>query len=217
MRMRSFALLLFCVATASAETLANKAEWQACAKSNGTACGYCTNGRAGPRTCLQLDSLGLTGPIPPADLARMTGLTKLSLGGNCLTGTIPKEIGALTNLIELSLSSQLDPRTFQPTLTGPMPREIGLLTKLIHLTLEGNALTGLIPGEYGSLTKLTIFDVQSNLIIGAESGICGIVGNSWPVPTRCNINSNKAWTNGALCPACLNTGSCKPPVACTES
>ena len=54
-----------------------------------------------------------------------------------LTDSIPSEIGNLTNLTTLWLSSN--------ELTGSIPAEIGNLTNLVTLTLFDNQLTGEIP------------------------------------------------------------------------
>ena len=61
------------------------------------------------------------------------------LNSNQLTGSIPPEIGNLTNLTHLYLRDN--------QLTGIIPPEIGNLTNLILLSLINNQLTGLIPDE----------------------------------------------------------------------
>ena len=53
-------------------------------------------------TSLDLRNSGLTGSIPP-EIGNLTNLTYLSLNGNQLTGSIPSEIGNLTNLNVLYL------------------------------------------------------------------------------------------------------------------
>ncbi|MDE2652511.1 MAG: Ig-like domain-containing protein [Gemmatimonadota bacterium] len=80
----------------------------------------------------------LTGPIPP-ELGALSNLTVLVLGNNELTGEIPPELADLANLTRLSLD--------QNRLTGPIPPELGRLTQLEDLGLGGNLLTGKIPPE----------------------------------------------------------------------
>ena len=63
--------------------------------------------------------------------------TELDLSQNQLTGSIPPEIGNLTNLRYLYLDDN--------ELTGSIPSEIGNLTNLTNLTIYNNQLTGLIP------------------------------------------------------------------------
>ena len=56
-------------------------------------------------------------------------------------------------------------------------------------------------------------ELNNNSISGAGAGMCSVVVTL----RRCDLTHNTAWTNGALCPACLNTGACPPPVTCTGS
>ena len=65
--------------------------------------------------------------------------TVLYLDGNSITGSIPPEIGNLTNLITLGLDDN--------QLTGSIPPEIGNLTNLNYLRLNDNQLSGIIPDE----------------------------------------------------------------------
>lgn len=67
-------------------------------------------------------------------------LTTINLTHNRLTGSIPREIGDLTDLTTLILSSN--------ELTGSIPREIGNLTNLKWLHLRRNRLTGSVPKEW---------------------------------------------------------------------
>lgn len=98
----------------------------------------------------------------------------LYLFDNCLTGTIPSEVGRLTNLSEFSNVSSAAISTsvssfpccifkllhldalwlLSNTLTGTIPSEIGLFTDLVALNLYTNNLIGTIPSEIGLLTKL---------------------------------------------------------------
>ena len=70
--------------------------------------------------------------LVPLLLMATRTLEKLNLGGNQLTGAIPRELGKLTQLKELDLSDN--------KLTGAIPRELGRLTRLTELNLNGNYL-----------------------------------------------------------------------------
>ena len=61
---------------------------------------------------LNLHNNDLTGTIPP-QLGQLTNLTHLNLGDNQLIGTIPPQLGQLTNLTDLHL--------YQNELTGTIP------------------------------------------------------------------------------------------------
>ena len=61
----------------------------------------------------------------------------MGLTANQLTGSIPPEIGNMTNLEWLDLSNN--------QLTGSIPSKIGNLTNLTGLNLAYNQLTGEIP------------------------------------------------------------------------
>jgi hypothetical protein len=107
----------------------------------------------------------------------------LSLGDNQLTGSIPPEIGNLTNL------TWLDLRINQ--LTGSIPPEIGNLTNLTLLVLESNQLTGSIPPEIGNLTNLTKLWLADNQLTGEiPESICNLVENNCDI----TISDNR------LCP-----------------
>ena len=66
-----------------------------------------------------------------------SGITKLELSDEDLTGTLPPELGGLFEITHLDLSDN--------ALTGEMPRELGGLTNLESLKLTGNSLSGCIP------------------------------------------------------------------------
>jgi len=107
---------------------------------------------------LNLSNNGLTGTIPP-EIGNLTNLIYLRLSSNQFTGNIPSEIGNLTNLTELWLSGN--------QLTGSIPPEIGNLTNLTELWLGGNQLTGSIPPEIGNLTNLTVLRLDDNELTGS--------------------------------------------------
>ena len=99
----------------------------------------------------------LIGTLPP-ELGNLTNLEWLYLHNNGLTGTIPLGLGNLTNLEELSL--------FNNGLTGTIPLELGNLTNLEELWLNDNGLTGTIPLELGSLTNLERLRLHNNGLTG---------------------------------------------------
>ena len=108
-------------------------------------------------TRLDLDENRLSGSIP-AEVGNLTNLESLSLGYNQLTGPIPPQLGQLTELWQLYLP---DAR-----LTGEIPPELGRLTKLEYLTLSGNHLTGPIQPHLGRLTALQELNLGWNQLSG---------------------------------------------------
>ncbi len=79
-----------------------------------------------------------------------TRVTKVELDDEDLTGTIPTELGSLSELTHLDLSDN--------SLTGDIPRELGRLDNLVEIRLSGNSLTGCIPQ---GLKDVTTNDLSS--------------------------------------------------------
>ena len=101
---------------------------------------------------------GLTGSLP-AELGTLSQLRWVEIGGNSgLTGRIPAELGNLARLESLDLRWNW--------LTGSIPAALGLLTELEFLTLDGNALTGSIPAELSNLIDLRNLALGFNLLSG---------------------------------------------------
>jgi hypothetical protein len=127
-----------------------------------------------------LGSRELTGSIPP-EIGNLTNLTNLYLDLNQLTGSIPPEIGNLINLTNLNLGHN--------QLTGPIPSEIGNLINLTTLALSSNQLTGSIPPEIGNLTNLWWLGLDDNQLTGI-------------IPDEiCNQgDSSPSLSNNQLCP-----------------
>ena len=110
-------------------------------------------------TRLDLGGNGLTGSLPPelGDLGS-TCFAILDLESNALTGPIPPELGNLASLQTLVLRDN--------DLTGPVPSELGNLAGLGLLWLNDNDLTGPIPPELGNLASLRSLDLHGNALTG---------------------------------------------------
>ncbi|MBR3793960.1 MAG: hypothetical protein IKK27_08540 [Alistipes sp.] len=102
-------------------------------------------------------------PIP-LELFKNKNLRDLGLSGCNLSGTIPDEIGTLTELRNLSLYNLWD--TY---LTGEIPSSIGNLKNLLGITLFNLNLTGGIPEELYTLTQLTDLAIDCCYIGGQLS------------------------------------------------
>ena len=93
----------------------------------------------------------------PASIAKCTGMQQLLLQ-NGHTGTIPKELGTMKNLVLLALANN--------HLTGEIPEELGNLTNLVQLYLGMNELTGTIPESFKNFTKLNHLNLKKNKLTG---------------------------------------------------
>jgi Leucine-rich repeat (LRR) protein len=124
----------------------------------------------------QIDILidnNLSGTIPP-EIGNLTELRYIDLETNNLSGPIPAEIGNLRNLILLALDNN--------PLTGSIPKEIGNLTNLKELRLTYTQLTGSIPTEIGKLTNLFVLYLASSKFSGTipkEIGSLTSLGSLW--------------------------------------
>ena len=83
-----------------------------------------------------------------------SGLERLDLSNNQLSGDIPHILGSLSSLRYLDLS--------QNALTGEIPAALGNLTKLDTLRLHDNQLSGEIPTELGNLSSLRELSLHDN-------------------------------------------------------
>ena len=85
-------------------------------------------------------------------------VTDLDLSGNNLRGTLPADLGTLSNLITLDVSDN--------QLSGTIP-DLSALIGLMTLNLRDNQLSGTIPDSLSSLLSLTTLNLGENRLTGA--------------------------------------------------
>ena len=158
---------------------------------------------------------------------------ELYLYDNKLNGTIPTELGLLSNMGWLSL--------YWNQLTGKIPSELGLLSNLELLVLDTNQLTGAVPTSLASLPSLsksvTLFQyrffitvlthvhplliteelyLQGNDLTGSLDAFCDI-GLDWfvantcgqPVEINCSLTCCTHCCDATQC--CDASGFCELP------
>ncbi|CAL1373552.1 unnamed protein product [Linum trigynum] len=114
-------------------------------------------------SCRQLNLLDvsankLTGNLP-VEIFRLSSLSiGLNLSRNEFIGSIPNEIGNLTNVEVLDLSHNF--------LTGEIPETIGNFKSLKTLYLQQNSLSGSVPQALASLKAMERLDLSLNNFSG---------------------------------------------------
>lgn len=87
-------------------------------------------------------------------------VTSIHMFSNNLVGSLPPEIGDLSELKDIGLQG------FNQFLSGPIPSEIGNLSNLEYLNVAANQISGSIPASIGNLTELTNLLLFVNQISG---------------------------------------------------
>jgi Leucine rich repeat len=114
-------------------------------------------------TSLDLDNNLLRGSIS-SRVGHLTKLTALNVWANEeLTGTLPTELGLLTELKQLVMFST---RFTAAGLGGTIPRQLGTMRALTSLTLSGYGFSGTIPEELAKLTSLNSLVLTWNQLSG---------------------------------------------------
>jgi len=92
------------------------------------------------------------------DIFTLSYLKTLKIRESSLSGTIPRGISNLTNLIQLDL--------YNNNLEGPIPAQLGSLSRLKFLNLDDNNITGTIPTEFENLLDLETLILNRNGLSG---------------------------------------------------
>ncbi len=118
-----------------------------------------TTNADGRVTSLVVANNNLTGSLP-AELGNLSELVDLAFYDNQLTGTIPPELGNLSVLNLLNFRNN--------SLTGLIPPELGQLNGLESLSLDRNNLYGTVPSELSNLhpTLISSIIIENNQLIG---------------------------------------------------
>ena len=148
-------------------------------------------------------SHGLKGTIPP-EVGSLTELEFLWLYGNELSGTIPPFLGDLAKLKYLDLSGN--------ELTGQIPPELGSLANLQTFAAHTNSIEGAIPPELGNLTRLETLTLSDNELSGTIPSALGDMAElrhlylsdnnlTGPIPPELGGSKSRAFGSmGTNCP-----------------
>jgi len=109
-------------------------------------------------TSIAIVNNNATGTIP-SEIGELSELTELWLYKNNLASTIPASLGNLKALKRLALYSN--------KFRGPMPKSFTNLTNLQILSLGDNELSGKIPVSIGDMKELTTIHMHHNYLSGA--------------------------------------------------
>ncbi len=125
-----------------------------------------------PEGCVKIIYLpanNLVGTLPP-EIGMLSNLEQLTLNDNTqISGDIPTEISNLDNLKFLTLSNT--------GIGGTIPVSLGDLTNLQLLQLDNCQLVGMIPPSLGDLDNLTRLELNNNQLQGEIPGALGDLSN----------------------------------------
>ncbi|KAJ6701956.1 LEUCINE-RICH REPEAT TRANSMEMBRANE PROTEIN KINASE [Salix koriyanagi] len=108
----------------------------------------------------------------------MTALKSLSIAHNAFSGTIPKELGNLTELTLLSIGIN--------NFSGTLPPELGNLVKLEELYINSCGLGGEIPSTFANLKRMRVLAASDAAFTG---NIPDFIGN-WTGLTSLRFQGN---------------------------
>ncbi|KAG7037687.1 LRR receptor-like serine/threonine-protein kinase ERECTA [Cucurbita argyrosperma subsp. argyrosperma] len=112
----------------------------------------------------ELNDNHLTGSIP-AELGKLTDLFDLNVANNNLGGPIPDNLSSCTNLNSLNVHGN--------KLNGTIPLSFQRLESMTYLNLSSNDLQGPIPVELSRIGNLDTLDISNNKVNGTISSSFG--------------------------------------------
>nr|XP_011467009.1 PREDICTED: putative leucine-rich repeat receptor-like serine/threonine-protein kinase At2g24130 [Fragaria vesca subsp. vesca] len=131
---------------------------------------------------LELASMGLGGTLPSSIGGLGVNFTNLLLQENQLIGSVPSNIGNISKLVVLNLTSNLMNGTISANIshlshleqlflshnffTSTIPEALGHLPHLGLLDLSHNSFFGNIPSSLGNLARLNYLFLNNNLLSG---------------------------------------------------
>jgi hypothetical protein len=129
----------------------------------------CTGGQGETIDKLSLSLLDLHGSIP-SELGLLTDLTYLDIAENFITGIIPSHLFRLSQLEFLNLGTNL--------ISGTIPEAIGTLTALRHIGIGPSSLSSTVP-NLDRLYNLTVLALKGG----------GFKGKFPVIPSATNLES----------------------------
>ena len=135
----------------------------------------------------------LAGTIPAHIGSTLMQLQELTLYDHEISGTIPSEVGNMTNLEILDIQNN--------AIRGSIPSEIGKLTNLRRLLLDDNDLSGAIPEELLSrLISVEELGLHRNKLIGPFPSLSTlhIAANDTGIDTNLTTSANNTATTTNL-------------------
>lgn len=116
----------------------------------------------------------------PSQMGALTNLNELTLTNNAIVGTIHSEFGNLLQLSRLSLSSN--------DISGTLPSELGLIPNIKEVFLDDNQLSGIIPTEFSNWGSIEQLILTNNTLYGnVPQDLCNKVGFSAIIAADCGI------------------------------
>ena len=158
----------------------------------GTVCGWIEDSRfptAGRTSTTNISYIqqGLTGTVP-SEFGALTDVTQFDIGYNEFTGALPTQLGRLTKLVTAAAQhgflSGNDPDG------ATIPTELGKITSMTNggYFLTSSKLEGSLPTEIGSMVDMGMwFNVQANSL---SSTIPTELGNLVKMSSRIQLGSN---------------------------